>query len=143
MADFPERLVYVDDELDMRTIVRETLESNGFDGAFAACGSAKELLNRWAVLQPEMILLDLKMPDMSGLDLIEAIFQDPEKNNIPIVFVTGAIKVEMLEKYKKLGVIGVIHKPFDLGKLTDLITDLWAKRKENLEPEPEAEEGSD
>ena len=137
MTDFPGRLVYVDDELDIRTIVRESLEGAGFNGAFAACGSGKELLNRLTVLQPELIMLDLKMPEMDGLDTIEALQEHEDAAGVPIIFVTGAIKVEMLEKYNKLGVIGVIHKPFDFDALMESIQKIWNAHHASEEEEEE------
>ena len=140
MTGFPERLVYVDDELDMRTIVRETLESQGFDGTFAACGSGKELMNRFTVLQPQLIMLDLKMPEMDGLDTIEALQEHADASGVPVIFITGATKVEMLEKYKKLGVIGVIHKPFDFESLMKQVTEIWNSYNDS-EDDDEAEEG--
>ncbi|HOO81336.1 MAG TPA: response regulator [Alphaproteobacteria bacterium] len=127
MVRLPERIVYVDDEQDLREILRVTLESFGYEGALATCGSGKELLQRLRVLQPELILLDLKMPDMDGPATIAQLKMHEMGRNIPIVFVTGSIKLEMLERYKPLGVIGVIHKPLDLGALTDNISALWCE----------------
>lgn len=125
MSDFPERLVYIDDEQDLREIVRQTLEDNGYEGALATCGSGQELLSRLRVLQPELIILDVMMPDMNGVDLIEKLKLTEEGADVPVIFVTGKTRLEMLENYKNLGVIGVIHKPFDFETLQDQIRDMW------------------
>jgi len=125
MKDFPARIAYLDDEQDLREIVRLTLEGAGFDGALATCGSGRELMQRLRVLQPELILLDLRMPDMDGPDVLDALNKSDEGKNVPIILTTGALKLEMLELYKSLGVIGVIHKPLDLDDLVENIRDLW------------------
>ncbi len=126
MDNFPERLVFVDDEQDLREMVRATIEDAGYKGAFAACGSGEELLSRIRVLQPELILLDLKMPGMDGPDVMAALHAHPDATGTPIVLCTGSLKLEMVELYRPLGVVGVIHKPLDLDNLMSNIQELWA-----------------
>lgn len=140
MTGLPERIVYVDDEQDLREIVRMTLEDQGYEGALATCGSGKELFSRLRVLQPELIMIDLRMPDMNGPDVVEKLKLTEEAADTPIIFVTGEKKIEMLEHYKNLGVIGVIHKPIDVDTLMERIENFWAKFKNENADEPEPAE---
>lgn len=140
MTGLPGRIVYVDDEQDLREIVRVTIEGSGYEGALATCGSGQELLSRLRVLQPELIMMDLKMPDMNGPDVIEKLKLTEEAAETPIIFVTGERKIEMLEHYKNLGVIGVIHKPIDVDTLTESIQNIWQKFKDAQAGDPEPEE---
>jgi len=129
--NLPQRIVYVDDEQDMRLIVRDIFDAADFEVSFAACGSGQELLNRFRILQPELILLDLKMADMSGPDTIEKLQEMEEAKGVPLIFVTAFDKIEMYDTYKKLGVIGVIRKPFDSDNLLPALEGLWAEYKDS------------
>jgi CheY-like chemotaxis protein len=124
MKEFPQRLVFVEDQASVRKLVREALELAGLDIAFVTCSSGEELLNRLRELQPELILLDLKMPKMSGPDILDALRKSPDGIRVPVLFMTGT-KVEMTDHYRALGVIGVLHKPFDIEKLPEQIGELW------------------
>ena len=125
MDDFPQRLVFVDDEQGLRETVRAAMQDSGYKGVLATCGSGEELLNCIGVLQPELIVLDMKMPDMDGPAVMSALHANPETGNIPIVICTGLRKLEMAALYKSLGVIGVIHKPLNLGNFIEDIRVLW------------------
>lgn len=125
MTDFPERIVYVEDEPDIRRIVREALERAHPGIVLVTCASGQELLSRFRELQPSLILLDLKMPGLSGPDVLEKLQKIPEGAGVPVIFVTGKTKVEMMENYESLGVIGVIHKPFQLAEFPAQIERLW------------------
>lgn len=137
---FPERIVYVDDEQDLRTIMRETIEAEGFDGSFVTCGSGQELLNRIRVLQPNLILLDVMMPEMDGLDVLAALKDSEDGADVPVIFMTGVQKLEMLEKYKHLGVIGVLHKPFNADSFMGSIEEIWLRYRAGLDAKPSEDE---
>lgn len=109
----PDRIVCVDDEQGIRVLVREYFENAGYTGMLASCSSGRELLDRFRVLQPDLILLDLRMPGMSGVDALEALRARPDGQDVKVIIVTAAEKVVMNEAYEHLGILGVIHKPFD------------------------------
>jgi CheY-like chemotaxis protein len=125
MTDFPKRLVFVDDEPDIRRVVRDIIERVYPDIMLVTCASGEELLSRLRELQPDLILLDLRMPVMSGPDVVQMLRKREEGMNVPVIFVTGATRLEMTDEYKELGVIGVIHKPFDVMKLPNTIGEFW------------------
>lgn len=126
---FPQRLIYVDDDEDMRTIVRESLSRSIDDFVLVTCASGEELLHRLDEIQPDVILLDLSMPGMSGPDIMEKLQQNETYAKIPIIFMTGKDKVEMIDDYKALSVLGVIHKPFETSKLAEQISAIWNEHK--------------
>ncbi len=123
----PGRIVCVDDDFDIRQIVRESFERSeiGKNIVFASCGSGKELLSRLRELQPNLLLLDLNLPEMNGPDIVDALRQNADGRDIPIIFLTGKEKVKMEVGYKSLGVIGVIYKPFDVKTLPQDVCDIW------------------
>ena len=139
MSDFPQRIVYIDDEQDFRLLVRDALETSGYDGAFASCGSGKEFLNMLRVLQPELVLLDLKLPDMDGPAILKALYDHEDAKDVPVIFCTGAAKIEMLDQYQALNVIGVIHKPYNFDTFYADVKKLWVayQSDENVQDDPE------
>lgn len=129
MSDLPQRIVYVDDDNSMRFVVREAFERLSPELSVVTCGTGAELLNRLRELQPDILLLDLKMPGMSGPDLLHELRKRPEGADLPVVFITAVQKIEMIEKYQALGVIGVVVKPFDVTKLAETIGRFWYEHR--------------
>lgn len=131
MTDFPTRMVYVDDEPQARRLVQELIGGGEDDPHFlVTCATGRELIARLKELQPDLILLDLRMPDMNGPDTIEELRKTPAYNQAPVVFVTERKKVVMIDEYKALGVIGVIYKPFDERRLRLQIQQMWVLYQE-------------
>ncbi|GJL85217.1 MAG: response regulator [Micavibrio sp.] len=128
MSEFPERVVCIDDDIDLRQLVRVSLEEAEEDIVLVTCGSGEEFIARIRELQPDLILLDMLMPDMSGPDLMEKLRDMPDATGVPFIFLTGKAKLVMTDHYKALGAIGVIHKPFDPVELPNVIREMWATR---------------
>lgn len=121
-----ERLAYVDDDPDICEIVRFALAEVGGldvrcwgDGA-AFLGAARD---RW---RPQMVLLDLSMPGLSGGELIAALRRDAGFADVPVMVLSGrpdaARAVEGL-----VGVVGLVAKPFDPLHLADAVQAAWAR----------------
>lgn len=119
-----ERVMYVDDDPDLRNIVRVGLELGG-GFTVKLCATGQQALDEVTEFQPDMILLDVVMPDMSGPQLLEQLKKKPDINHIPVVFLTSKILPEQLTQYEALGAIGVIRKPFNPMKLSEQVTQVW------------------
>ena len=72
-----------------------------------------------------MILLDVMMPGMDGLEVFTELKSNPETSEIPVIFVTGADDIDEVEHYVSLGAIGVISKPFTPAQLPTQLADFW------------------
>ncbi len=127
MSDLPKRIVCIDDEPQIRELVRDALERLDEEIVLVTCGSGQELISRFQELQPDLVLLDAVMPNMNGPDTVEALREQAHGAEVPIIFLTGKIKLVMTDSYKSLGIIGVIHKPFDPLEFPEMIRDLWQK----------------
>ena len=77
---------------------------------------------------PDLILLDIVMPGMSGFDTIEALKKDPETRGIPVVMVTGSEIPSDEKKGYMLGAVDFIKKPFDLDLLKSKVELILSKR---------------
>ncbi len=119
-----ERILYVEDEPDIREIARLALEMvGGFN--VRLCASGDEALKAIAGFQPQLILLDVMMPGMDGPTTLQAIRQQPEYAQIPAIFMTAKVQPQEIEEYKALGALDAIAKPFDPMALAEQIRTLW------------------
>lgn len=110
MTEF--RILYVDDEADIREIASMSL---ALDGAFdvRTCASGKEALQVASEWQPNLILLDVMMPGMDGPETLAGLRADPLTAGIPAVFITARTQSYEIQRFLSLGATGVIAKPFD------------------------------
>jgi CheY-like chemotaxis protein len=113
------RILHVDDEPDVREVVRLSLELQP-DFVTRSCGSGKEALAITADWKPDLVLLDLIMPDMGGVMTLARLRLDP-KLRMPVVFMTGRRIPEGTEYFRSLGAAGVILKYLEPMNLVALV----------------------
>ncbi len=117
------KILIVDDEPDTLELVKLVLESGGFKTQLATNG--REALNQIEVSKPDLILLDIMMPDMDGWDVFRKIKEKDEK--IPIAILTA--KAQNIDKLLGLHVLKAddyITKPFGKNELIDKVKKLTA-----------------
>ena len=103
-------ILIVDDLIQNIQVLGRTLETQGYSITYALSG--KEALQRLQAIQPDLILLDLLMPEMSGLEVCEQIKKNPDYHHIPILFLTASHEEEhLLEAFEK-GAADYVTKPF-------------------------------
>ncbi len=106
------RILVIDDKLDIREIVCLSIEAfSGWDTEGAASGWQgldKARQGDW-----DAILLDISMPDMDGVEVFEKLQQNPQTQSIPVILLTAKVLPRDRDRFAKLGVAGVITKPFD------------------------------
>ncbi|WP_292376735.1 MULTISPECIES: response regulator [unclassified Methanosarcina] len=108
----PEILIVEDNLLNL-TIEMDLLKSFGYDPKKAKNGfEALEILNKTNI---DLILLDMELPKMHGLELLQKIKLNPETRSIKVVAVTGYSDPESKEKFLKAGCYAVLAKPINFG----------------------------
>lgn len=118
------RITYVEDEPDIREIARIALEDiGGFE--VDLCESGQEAVRRSADFHPDMFLLDVMMPGMDGMQTYRTLRAMPEFCNTPAAFMTAKVQDHEIRHYRRLGVTGVIVKPFDPVTLAAAVRRLW------------------
>lgn len=127
------RIMYVDDDPDLQQIVRLGLEIGGGYN-IKTCDSGEQALAEIEDFAPDLIILDVVMPDMNGPQTLEALRKVPAAIDIPAIFLTSKISPSQLSLYKKLGAIGVIKKPLNPMKLTGQLKEVWHKHLEQSAP---------
>ncbi|HEX5669822.1 MAG TPA: response regulator transcription factor [Chitinophagaceae bacterium] len=107
------KLLYVEDELFLARIVKESLESRGFE-VFLESDGAK-VLTAFRKVQPDICVLDVMLPNMDGFELAEEIRK--MDSGIPILFLTAKTQTEDVVKGFGLGGNDYIRKPFSMEEL--------------------------
>lgn len=111
-------LLVEDDPTDMK-LLSAVLTSSGH--RVLEKGSAEQAVEQIKTRQPEVILLDLKLPGMDGLELARRLKEDPDTRHIPIVAITAAREKFSKEDALAAGCDAYIVKPVDTRKLNDQI----------------------
>ena len=118
------KILYVEDEADIRKIAKLALEEVG-GLKVLICASGQEAIDKAPGFQPDIILLDVMMPGMDGPDTLEALQRLPDLKDTPAVFLTAKAMPIEITRYKKLGALDVIAKPFDPMTLADRVKEIW------------------
>jgi two-component system, OmpR family, response regulator len=118
------RILYVEDEPDIRLIARMALqEIGGLSVEIASSGS--EALSMIEANPPDLILLDVMMPGLSGPSTLKLLRANPLTADIPVIFMTAKVQPHEVLEYKSLGAWEVIPKPFDPVALSDQVKGIW------------------
>ena len=127
MGDIVKRLVYIEDEPEMIDLVALILNRRGFEVLGANGGiEGLELVKREL---PDLVLLDLMMPDMDGWDVYQQMKSDENTRHIPVIVVTA--KAQSIDKVLGLHIAKVedyIAKPFSPQELLDSVEKVLANR---------------
>ncbi len=110
-----EQILVVDDDPDILKFVEMNLELEGFDVALA--GGGREALEKAKASPPDLMLLDVMMPEIDGLTVLKRMRSDPLTANIPVIVLTARSLAEDRVKGLDLGADDYITKPFDLEEL--------------------------
>jgi CheY-like chemotaxis protein len=106
-------ILCVDDDRDIRTIAVLALELDPAMRVSAAGSGAEALATLEREPLPDIVLLDVMMPEMSGVQVLTEIQKRPELSGLPVVFMTARGRQAEVEHFRSLGAAGVIIKPFD------------------------------
>jgi CheY-like chemotaxis protein len=106
------RILHVDDEPDIREVVELALSLDP-DFMLQGCGSGSEALAVAAEWQPDMVLLDVMMPVMDGPATLVQLRENARTASIPVIFMTARAQAREVDRFRSLGAVGVIPKPFD------------------------------
>jgi len=114
------KIMVVDDDDKSLELVKSYLEPDGGYEVLALAG-AKEILTQVRAFKPDVILLDLLMPNMGGIEACEALNNDPLGSKVPIIVISALEKdTDKLQAYKQ-GVVGYLVKPLEKNKIIQAI----------------------
>jgi CheY-like chemotaxis protein len=105
-------VLIIDDDDDIRTIASVCLERIGGMKVWTA-PSAQLGMESARANRPDVILLDVMMPEMDGVTALGLMRNDPDLKDMKVIFITARVQRTDLMDYFAQGAIGVVHKPFD------------------------------
>jgi len=127
MADSLKKILYVEDEPDIAYIARLALETiGGFE--VMVCESGGRAVREAPGYGPDLIMLDVMMPEMDGPATLKELRKNPLLAMTPVVFMTAKVQPAEISIYKELGAIDVIPKPFDPMTLAERVRAIWSQR---------------
>ena len=119
------RILIIDDDPDTLALVGSFLVGNGFEMATAPGGS--EGIALASTFHPHLILLDVLMPEMSGLEVFKNLQSDSELSSIPVIFLTAIEQKEFSAATLVLGAERYITKPFEWEDLLSQVNAVLGK----------------
>jgi CheY-like chemotaxis protein len=117
----PKRILVVDDEIPIAELLAQALADEGYETRKVV--QSLRVYDAVREYQPDLILLDLMMPYLSGQDELKLISMDPESHRrIPVIVVTAMVDAKREEAtLREFGVTEIVLKPFDLNALVRLV----------------------
>jgi len=114
------RLLHVEDDPDIREIAKLSLELSG-DLKIVQCVCGPDAIAQLAVFTPDVLLLDMMMPWMTGKETLGRIREIDQYKEIPAIFMTARAQLSQMDELRAAGAAHVISKPFDPMALGDQI----------------------
>lgn len=112
------KILCVEDDQDIQLLLQLALgKLGGFEVQMAASG--EEALEQMEDFSPDLLLLDLMLPGMTGLELFDKVRQQPEYAQLPGLLMTARVAPQIPEEWQQPGILGVLAKPFDPMTLAD------------------------
>jgi CheY-like chemotaxis protein len=124
--DKQKKILIVDDEEDMREILRDKFITCGFSVILAKDGEEglKEALEK----HPLVILLDIAMPKMDGIQMLEKLRHDEWGNNVPVVLLTNISDMQKIEEAQKIGIQEYMLKAeWKMAQIVERVKELVSK----------------
>ncbi len=116
------RVLIIDDEEDYRALIKDRFDFEGFETFEAVDGAVG--LQMMVENKPDIVLLDIMMPQLDGFEVMERIRNDDALSRIPIIFVTAYGRLLSEEQQRIVGDAPFLRKPFDMVELLSVMREL-------------------
>ena len=124
-----QRILYAEDEDDIRLITAMALRTFG-DFVVSENDSGLNIVEKARDFAPDLILLDVMMPNVDGPTAWKHLKETPELADIPVVFMTAKVLNDETRTFLAAGAAGIIAKPFDPQELSGQLREIWGQADE-------------
>ena len=119
------RIVIADDSGTARMFIRRCLEIVGCEGAeFVEAENGLEAIDRLKEAPTDLLVSDLYMPEMDGVEMLKRIKSSPRLHEIPVLVVTSAANPKKIEELEKIGAFAILSKPVSPADISKVIEPL-------------------
>ena len=137
-------VLIVDDSSSMRAVIKKTLKVSGFNvGKFLMAGDGKEALKVLEGQWVDIILTDINMPNMNGMELLTEMKKDEMLKSIPVVMVTTEGSDKVMQESIGLGAQGYVKKPFRPEEIKRILNGIMGEEESGQRESDEEFEGGD
>ena len=124
----PDTILYIEDVEANIKVVRAILKSQAPGCVLSTAMTAEEGLQLAQRQQPDLILMDINLPDMDGLEATRRLKQDPQTAAIPVIALTADAMPQQIEKADNIGFAAYITKPLDVTSFLQTLSQVYATR---------------
>ena len=137
-------VLIIDDSSSMRAVIKKTLKVSGFNvGQFLMAGDGKEALKVLEGEWVDIILTDINMPNMNGIELLTEVKKDEMLKSIPVVMVTTEGSDRVMQESMRLGAQGYVKKPFRPEEIKGILNSIMGEEESGQRDSDEEFEGGD
>lgn len=137
-------VLIVDDSLTMRSVIKKTIKVSGFKvGEYFEAADGKEALKILADAWVDLVLTDINMPNMNGLELIAEMNNDQILSSIPVVMVTTEGSEKSVQKSMEMGAKGYIKKPFQPEDIKRMLNSIMGEAEDGESDDDQSDEDFD
>jgi len=137
-------VLIIDDSSSMRAVIKKTLKVSGFNvGKFLMAGDGKEALKVLEGQWVDIILTDINMPNMNGMELLTEMKKDEMLKSIPVVMVTTEGSDKVMQESIGLGAQGYVKKPFRPEEIKRILNGIMGEEESGQRESDEEFEGGD
>ena len=137
-------VLIIDDSSSMRAVIKKTLKVSGFNvGKFLMAGDGKEALKVLEGQWVDIILTDINMPNMNGMELLTEMKKDEMLKSIPVVMVTTEGSDRVMQESMRLGAQGYVKKPFRPEEIKGILNSIMGEEESGQRESDEEFEGGD
>jgi len=136
----PPRVLVVEDEQDIAALIKHALERSG-DASVEIAGRGDDALRSIAVRAPDLVILDLNLPGLSGDDVCRMLRQRSETASLPIIMLTARTSETERVAGLDLGADDYVTKPFSLRELSARVRAVLRRRRPGEHPRPSRHAG--
>jgi two-component system chemotaxis response regulator CheY len=137
-------VLIVDDSAAMRAVVKKTIKVSGFKvGEYWEAADGREALDILANEWVDLVLSDINMPNMNGLELLAKMSKDQDLKPIPVVMITTEGSEKSVQKSEELGAKGYIKKPFQPEDIRRILNQIMGEPEDGESEYDESDEDFD
>jgi len=118
-------IMCVDNEEDILDVVSMSLELLG-DYTVVRCDSGRQALSEIDQGRPDLVLMDVMMPELDGPSTMRQMHRLPGKCDLPVIFMTAHVQPDKQRALLDMGAVACISKPFDSTTLVETIASIWS-----------------